>query len=234
MNVKLVSYTPYPDRLVYNAMRACAGKDLEIEVHPMGFPVPQVQAYLINQALDSKHMSVLEHINFTFYIEGISRVCSHQLVRHRHASYSQRSARKQHDVKYVIPDSVKNEEVGLFAYVQEKEANSIYEHMVEHGVPAEDARYYRLGGEETSLLMTVNGSSLYNIAEVRMCTHAQWEIRALVTQMVDLVKKVAPISMSRLGPTCEYQGYCREGSRSCGNQPTLETLVAYYNNDQEV
>jgi len=144
--------------------------------------------------LDSyKYPSVLEHVVFTFLIEGISRVTSHQLVRHRLASYTQESQRYSAvERSFVVPPSVEEKGFGeKFRELMEK-AYALYDEMVSSGVPQEDARYIIPQAVETRLLMTVNLRELLHISCLRLSPHAQWEIRELVSQMVEEAQAVIP------------------------------------------
>ncbi len=137
--------------------------------------------------------SVLEHVVFTFYIEGISRVTSHQLIRHRLASYTQESQRYSAVSRdYVTPESIVM--AGLSDRYRRfvEEAFKLYEELVSAGVPYEDARYVLPQSVTTRLIMTLNLRELLHIACLRLSKDAQWEIRKLVSSMIDEVSKVLP------------------------------------------
>ncbi|MCC6033675.1 MAG: FAD-dependent thymidylate synthase [Desulfurococcaceae archaeon] len=151
-----------------------------------------------------KYPSVLEHVVFTFLVEGISRVTSHQLVRHRIASYTQESQRYSAvERDYVIPDTV------IKAGFEEEfrklmdEAYRLYDKMVNAGVPYEDARYIIPQAVTTRLLMTVNLRELIHIACLRLSPHAQWELRELVKLMIDEAKSLIPELPHLLQEMCE-------------------------------
>jgi thymidylate synthase (FAD) len=133
----------------------------------------------------------LEHIVFSFDISGISRACSHQLVRHRMASYSQRSQRyvNESEFEYVIPDSLNESADALVSYWScMSDITSIYNHLIDLGIPKEDARFVLPNACETSLVMTINARSLRNFFKLRMDKHAQWEIRELAMEMYNQIK----------------------------------------------
>ena len=181
-------------------------------------------ARLIGKVLKLGHLSVLEHASFTFAIEGISRACSHQLVRHRMASFSQQSQRyvKMRDFQFVVPPSIKDDtEVAATLNQAMEHLQAGYDALLSAGVSAEDARYILPNATETKLIMTANARSLLNFFELRLCTRAQWEIRRLAGMMLDEVKAIAPNIFANAGPTCETSGYCREGEMSCGRAATL-------------
>ncbi len=140
-----------------------------------------------------KFPSVLEHVTFTFLIRGISRVTSHQLVRHRIASYTQESQRYSVvNKEYVIPESIKVKGYESRYCTLIEKAFELYEEMIESGIPPEDARYVLPQAVTTTILMTVNLRELLHIACLRLSNKAQWEIRELVNAMISEVNKVIP------------------------------------------
>lgn len=223
MRVELVSHTMDPERTVAAATRLCYSAS---DIDQIREAIDDAEAArLIQKVLELGHFSVLEHASFTFAIEGISRACSHQLVRHRMASFSQQSQRyvKMHDFEPAMPASVRRNEDAARRFGQVMESlRAEYDALVEAGIPAEDARYLLPNAAETKLLMTANARSLLNFFEIRLCTRAQWEIRRLADLMLEKVKVVAPNIFSEAGPTCETKGYCREGQKSCGRAATRQ------------
>lgn len=173
------------------------------------------------------HGSPFEHVTFTFGIEGVSRALTHQLVRHRIASYSQKSQRyvTENQFGYVIPDTIKNNNDMLEAYDKlMAQIQEFYDIAVENGVPKEDARYVLPNATETSIIVTMNARSLFNFFAHRCCTRAQWEIRLMAHKMLQLVKEVAPETFKKSGANCIKLGYCPEGKMSCGAFHTLEEI----------
>ena len=179
----------------------------------------EAAARLIGKVLKLGHLSVLEHASFTFAIEGISRACSHQLVRHRIASFSQQSQRyvKMSECEFMLPPSIrqKPEAVEKFNSLM-SDLQAEYNALLEDGIPAEDARYVLPNAAETKVIMTANARSLINFFELRLCTRAQWEIRQLAGLMLEKVKAVAPSIFANVGPACDIKDYCPEGEMSCG------------------
>jgi thymidylate synthase (FAD) len=173
---------------------------------------------LINKLISMGHLSPMEHVSFTFAIEGVSRALSHQLVRHRIASYSQKSQRyvDENNFAYIMPPSI----------AAEPEAAKIFKQMMadlqeayrrlSQMVPREDARYILPNAAETKLVCTMNVRSLYNFFRMRCCRRAQWEIRELAQRMREEVRAVAPALFALAGPSCESEGICWEGDFSCG------------------
>jgi thymidylate synthase (FAD) len=210
LKVKLISYTPEPEKVCALAMRLChyQGSIEELEEKL----TPEEIVRLLNKAKKLQHMSIFEHASFTFYIEGVSRVTTHQLVRHRIASYSQQSQRyvKIKD-EYVIPETIKKEEQRLNVYRDLIErAFDAYEELVKLGVPKEDARYLLPQAIESKIIVTMNARELMHFFTLRTCNSAQWEIRELAWKMLELVRNVAPTIFSDAGPPC-FRGPCPEG-----------------------
>lgn len=173
MNVTLVQATPNPIETIATIASICYDSD------------PKNPMALVKHLYKNSHHSVLEHIYFTFKIEGISRACSHQLVRHRHCSFTQRSQRycSEDGFEYVTPPSIKDSEFsGDMNEI--RECYSLYQ---EEGVPNEDARYILPNACATSLYLSCNLRELIHIANERLCDRAQWEIRELVQEMCKLV-----------------------------------------------
>jgi len=161
---------------------------------------------------------LLRHMSFTFAVESISRVCSHQLVRHRVASFSQQSQRyipiRRLRERVVVPPTVDGEaEDGYFSTVEA--ASESYEALVASGVSREDARFVLPNATETSLLLTIDGASLLNFFGLRCCYRAQWEIRELADRMLWAVRRCEPSLFKGAGPYCYQLGHCPEGRFSC-------------------
>ncbi|HOB88857.1 MAG TPA: FAD-dependent thymidylate synthase [Bacillota bacterium] len=216
MRVTLLSYTPDPEMTVAIAARRCYSA---LDSSRLTERLSSEEAKkLINMILEAGHLSPTEHASFTFAIEGVSRSLSHQLVRHRIASYSQQSQRyvSEKGFEYVVPPSIARKPEALDLYEKQiEEIRKTYSKLVEM-VPKEDARYILPNACETKLVMTMNCRSLYNFFERRLCNRAQWEIRKLARAMLDCVNEVAPNLFSWVGSPCEMHGYCPEGNMSCG------------------
>jgi thymidylate synthase (FAD) len=143
---------------------------------------------LLRAVIKSGHTSVLEHISFTFEIEGVSRVCTHQLVRHRIASYAQKSLRRMRVKALVLPKTVKSSDVDI------SHALDLYRELYRAGVPMEDARFFAPMATASSILVTMNARILCEVFfPLRLEKGAQWEIRALANEMLRLVKPLAPV-----------------------------------------
>ncbi len=217
MNVTLLNFTPDPEKIVSIAAKLCYSDSAigELEGRVKGISHEKFLSKILNLG----HLSVLEHASFTLGIEGISRATSHQLVRHRLASYSQQSQRyvkSPQQAEYVIPPSVNGnpEDKKKFEEFVER-CYALYEEMVSSGVPKEDARYVLPNAAATKIIVTMNARELLHFFELRCCERAQWEIREMATQMLKLLKGVAPIIFKEAGPGC-VSGSCPEGDMTCG------------------
>ncbi len=171
----------------------------------------------------------LSHLSFTFALEGMSRACSHQLVRHRVASFSQQSQRyiqvKKLQEHVVTPPTVTEKGGERFAsFIQE--ASDAYAELVDAGVPREDARFVLPNAAETSLIMTMDGGSLMHFFGLRLCSRAQWEIRAMAEKMLTQVRAVEPMLFAEAGPYCVQLDKCPEGRFSCGKMAEMKERYA--------
>ena len=220
----LVRHTPEPERTVAMSARLCyspiGAAQLEEKISD------EQAANLVRKLVSMGHLSTLEHVTFTFAIEGVSRVLTHQLVRHRIASYSQQSQRyvKEHDFETIVPASIasKPEAKAKFDKLM-TEIQAMYDEFIALDIPAEDARYILPNATETKIVCTFNARSLLNFFSLRCCTRAQWEIRALANEMLRQCQAVAPVIFENAGPTCVSEGVCHEGAMSCGR---LQAILA--------
>ena len=224
MQVKLIRYTPEPDKTVAMSAHLCYSPigAAEIEENLTDEKV----ASLVKMLGRMGHTSTFEHVSFTLAIEGVSRVLTHQLVRHRIASYSQQSQRyvKEHDFERIVPPSIARDPAVKARFDELCNAiQGFYNDMTEAGIPAEDARYILPNATETKIVVTMNARSLLHFFELRCCSRAQWEIRELANRMLEEVRQVAPVLFAKAGPTCVTQRVCHEGKMSCGR---LKQLLA--------
>ena len=216
MLVQLLTHTPDPEAVVAAAARLCyspSSIDQLLEKSRVD------RDDLLRKILSLGHTSVLEHANFTFGIEGISRACSHQLVRHRLASYAQQSQRYvSHKERFaaVTPPSIEQRPELLQRYqALLDDIHGVYRELIDAGVPAEDARFVLPNAAQTKLVLSMNARELLHFFNLRCCRRAQWEIRAMAKEMLRLVRPVAPLIFAQAGPGC-LQGACPEGAMSCG------------------
>jgi thymidylate synthase (FAD) len=223
MKVKLIGFTPEPERTVAMSARLCYSP-IGAEELADRLSAEQI-GKLVDKIVDMGHLSTFEHVCFTFAIEGVSRVLTHQLVRHRIASYSQQSQRyvKEHDFEYITPPSVAaNPDAQVKFDVLMDTVRTVYDELLALGVHQEDARYCLANATETKIVVTMNARSLLHFFELRCCSRAQWEIRRLAEAMLAEVRQVAPRLFKKAGPTCVTAGVCGEGDLTCGRLAAME------------
>ncbi len=216
MFVELINYTPEPERSIAVAGRLCYAPIGASELKK-NLTDGEVKR-LVSLFIKSGHWSAVEHAVFTFAIEGVSRVCTHQLVRHRLASYNQQSQRYvkyKEDFEFILPQTIKNSPFLERYHKLCDEAFKLYREMVESDIPTEDARYILPQSGETKIVVTMNARELWHFFNLRCCRRAQWEIRKLACLMLLEVQKVAPLLFEKAGPEC-LRSSCKEGKFSCG------------------
>lgn len=240
LKVELLRYTPDGEKLIASAAKLCYSS-VGISQIEEGLEDDKVKSFL-ELLMDMGHESPIEHVNFTFGVEGVSRTLTHQLVRHRIASYSQQSQRyvKLSQFEYIIPPNIENNEKAKALFIKAMEEDQKYydeissllynDHFNRHiseGLSEksskskaekesiEDARYIFPNACETKVVFTMNTRSLLNFFNLRCCNRAQWEIRELAIAMLIEVKKVYPVLFKNAGPRC-VRGACPEGNMTCG------------------
>jgi thymidylate synthase (FAD) len=224
MQVTLINHTPAPELVIAAAARLSTSQTSATELRERLSP-QQVDS-LLSQLISSGHLSPFEHASFTFAIDGISRVTSHQLVRHRIASYTQQSQRfvSLRKLDYVTPKAIAAKPQLEAKYHELVEAtHRLYCEMLDAEVPAEDARYVLPHAIGTKIVMTMNARELMHACSLRLCPRAQWEIRELFQEIKQEVERVAPRLGAELKPKCYNLGYCNE-RQSCGLFPTLKEM----------
>ncbi len=226
LGVTLLHHTPEPERAVAIAGRLCyapvSAADLQEEMND------EAVAELVRTLVRSGHHSALEHAAFTFAVDGVSRACTHQLVRHRLASYNQQSQRYVnfgHGASFVVPPSISADAEAEQVFLEAMEqARAAYDRLVEIGLGEgrtresvqEDARFVLPNAAETKIVVTMNARELRHFFQVRCCRRAQWEINALAWRMRTMVRAVSPNLFEGAGPNCLY-GECGEGKMTCGD-----------------
>lgn len=217
MFVSLLTYTPEAERVVATAARLCyADVDCQALAERSN---PEDDQRMVEKVLAIGHHGVLEHAVFSFAAEGVSRVLTHQLVRHRLASFAQQSQRYvafDGGFDYETPQSIaENPELAARYAVEMQRIAALYADMRQAGIAAEDARFILPNASHSRLIMTMNARELRHFFHLRCCNRAQWEIRDLATVMLIEASKVAPILFKNAGPGC-LAGACPEGEMSCG------------------
>ena len=217
MQVELLYHTPDPERAIATAARLCYAPVGASEL--METMSEERVRSVLSTIMQSGHFSTLEHASYTFAVDGISRACSHQLVRHRLASFNQQSQRyvKMDDgFDAVVPPTVSENENALRIFEEAMASCAeAYNQLLELGIPAEDARFVLPNATETKIVITMNVRELLHFFDVRCCNRAQWEIQQLALAMLDLVRPTAPFIFMDAGASCVRKG-CSEGKMSCG------------------
>ena len=245
MKVKLINSTVDPELLIATAAKLCySSSDVESLMEKQ---TPEGVQKFLKMLTEIGHASPIEHVSFTFAIEGVSRSLTHQLVRHRIASYSQPSQRyvKEAQFEYIIPPAIEAIPLAKEKFIRlmeedQKTYNEIVQMLkdkyISEGMgekPAEkkaieDARYVFPNACETKIIVTMNARSLMNFFEHRCCFRAQWEIREMAKQMLSLCKKASPTLFKNAGASCRTHGYCPEGDMQCdelkGKIPTIKDI----------
>ena len=218
MHVELLYHTPDPERAIATAARLCYAPVGAAELMET-MPDERVKSVL-STIMASGHFSTLEHASYTFAIDGVSRALTHQLVRHRLASFNQQSQRYvkfKDGVDVVVPDTVSATPETRAVFDEAIEACvSAYRKLLDAGVPAEDARYLLPNAAESKIVVTMNVRELLHFFNLRCCNRAQWEIREMAHRMLKLVRPTAPFVFAAAGAPC-VSGTCPEGKMSCGN-----------------
>lgn len=251
LNVKLIAHTPDPEAVVAAAARLCysaVGVEALLEAQ-----TPEKNTKFVKMLASMGHESPIEHVSFTFAIEGVSRSLLAQITRHRIASFSVQSQRyvRLDDFRFVIPPEIEadpaskalfleamkqqgEEYLALAAALQEKHTRSLMAQGLDEQTAAkkaekmanEDARFVLPNACETKLVVTMNARSLKNFFRLRCCSRAQWEIRALAEEMFRLVYPIAPALFSAAGPSCVAEGRCTEGKMTCGRMAEVQAKYA--------
>lgn len=233
MKVKLIAYTPDPERVIALAARMCYSKAVDIDTLESELDSAQIKR-LIYQLKDSGHTSTWEHVSFTFAIEGVSRVLLSEITRHRIASFSVRSQRycAEGECEFIEPNTIskkRDEAPDDIFWASVCNAKDDYKDLLEEGIPKEDARYVLPNATATRMIVTMNTRALTHFFNLRCCRRSLPEIRELANAMLDLVKKIAPTLFEKAGASCVSLGYCPEGRMCCGKAPTLQDLKTAYN-----
>jgi thymidylate synthase (FAD) len=235
LRLSLLQHTPDPDRAVAVAGRLCyapvSASELTQEMKD------EDVAKLVRILVRSGHHSALEHASFSFAVDGVSRACTHQLVRHRVASYNQQSQRYvRFDAAdgFVVPPSIAGDPQAMQVFLEAMEnARVAYDRLVEIGLAEgrgkesvqEDARFVLPNAAETKIVVTMNARELRHFFHVRCCRRAQWEINQLAWEMRSMVREISPHLFQGTGPSCLY-GECGEGKMTCGRPDRPEDVDA--------
>lgn len=243
--VTLLAHTPDPERTVAFAAKLCYSSS-GIEDLRDGLTDEKIASF-VKMLADMGHESPIEHVSFTFGIEGVSRAFTHQLVRHRLASYSQKSQRyvTEGQFEYVIPPEIAKDTAALKLFKETMEADQkAYDKIADllkekhkkeflkaghdektacrmaEKKAIEDARFVLPNACETKIVVTMNARALMNFFHHRCCSRAQWEIKEVADMMLKEVCAVAPNLFKKAGPSC-VAGACPEGKMTCGRSKEM-------------
>ena len=250
MKVNLLCHTPNPEKTIAAAARLCYSNSGADELFD-GMTEEKASDY-VAMLERLGHESPLEHVTFTFTIEGVSRAFLAQITRHRIASYSvqsQRYVNKEGHFDFILPPAIEENEEALaeynrimdlcaesYAKLTEILRKKAAEELVACGKneeeawklaekkAIEDARFVLPNACDTKMIVTMNVRSLHNFFRLRCCSRAQWEIRAVADEMLRLCREAAPSLFAHAGPACVSKGKCSEGRMTCG-KPRTELIV---------
>ena len=224
--VKLIAKPDNMLKTIYTACRTCYSAEYPADIYENAVDNDKMLK-LIERVISSGHYSTVEHIQVTFAISNVSRACTHQLVRHRHMSFSQKSQRyvkEKGQFDNIIPPTIeKNPELKSKFENFMNEISKQYQEFVEAGIPAEDARFVLPNAAASSIVASLNLREMIHLANLRLCTRAQYEIRTMVKLMCDELTAQEPWLKPYLVPKCERLGFCDE-DKSCGRMKTKAQL----------
>ena len=243
MKVKLIQVTQSPIDVMWVAARTCYSAKSPIDMFDKDCPAIYEPSYeeivnkhwnLVKKVLDSGHQSVAEHVYFTFAIEGISRACSHQLVRHRAGIVFSQQSQRYVEIKEDVFNLLRWEEakpildkyfidVNTSNWQEYLDCLKHYLHHIQMGMKPEDARNVLPNATKTNITMSLNYRELIHISNLRLCSRSQKEIRDLFKAIKKEVEAREPKLAEYLIPTCEKQGFCTE-HQCCGRKPRLEDI----------
>ncbi len=240
MKVKIIAHTEFPEETIAKSAKLCYSR---VGVDEISEKLDEDSTNkFLNMLMGFSHMSPLEHASFTFAVEGVSRTLTHQLVRHRIASYSQQSQRyvRLNHFEYIVPPQIeknpKAKEIFIRTMEEDQKAyDDLVEILIEENSKEyiemgldkdkarkkvekqsiEDARYIFPNACETKIVFTMNVRTLLHFLSLRCCNRAQWEIRQMATEMLRQLKEISSILFKNAGPGCVY-GPCPEGKMTCG------------------
>lgn len=227
LKVELLQHNAEPEKIAALAAKLCySGADLAALQEKV---TNEEQTDFIKKLISMGHFSVFEHVSFTFGVEGVSRALTHQLVRHRLASYSQKSQRyvkAGENFPFIMPYTVEeNPETAAIFNETINQISVAYKKLIDLGIPAEDARYLLPNACETKIIVSMNARELLHFFALRSCNRAQWEIRELSDKMLALCYSVAPAIFENAGPGCVKKG-CTEGKFNCGKAVQVRKRIA--------
>ena len=248
MRVSLLTHTPEPEKLIAAAAKLCyASADIDTLLDGL---TEEKTVTFLDMLTNIGHESPIEHISFTFGVEGVSRALLAQITRHRIASFSVQSQRyvEEKDFQFVTPPEIENdaEAIKIFNEQMDSSINAYnkladilkdkhYNTFIADGFDEktakskaqkkaiEDARFVLPNACDTKMIITMNARSLSHFFELRCCKRAQWEIKSVADEMLKLCYEVAPTLFKNAGPSC-VRGNCSEGKMSCGKPDEIRAF----------
>jgi len=237
LHVEILEVTSNALSVIYAACRQCYSSSFAGDIFSGDNSGKEKQEKFVEKVVNSGHESPLEHVKFTFAVEGVSRTLTHQLVRHRLASYSQMSQRyvKADDFNYIVPPSIEEDKELKEEFLRavgsaQKSYNKLLSRFKDKGKKGEtanqDARFILPQAAETKIVVTMNARELLHFFSQRCCARAQWEIRGLANEMLKICRESLPAVFDKAGAKCEKLGYCPEGKKfTCGRYPLREDVI---------
>jgi len=227
IEVKLINYTKQPEMTVASAARTCF-RNKSYESICEELKEEDIER-IVRTVIIKNHMSVLEHVIFTFSISGVSRVLTHQLVRHRIASYSQLSQQRTDSsgLEFTTPPEIeRNSELASEYKKTLRSCQELYKRLVRSGISRGSARYVLPSSFNTKIMTTMNARSLFNLFAQRECQVEEWEFRQVARLMHDELMKVTPMIFKYAGPPCQTHGMCPEEKKGfeCGGYLGVELI----------
>ncbi len=256
MKVTLLTHTPEPEKTIAAAAKLCyASSDIDTLLDGL---TEEKTVNFLNMLSNLGHLSPIEHISFTFGIEGVSRALLAQITRHRIASFSVQSQRyvEEKDYQFVTPPEIAQVPEALEEFNKQMDSaissynkladilkDKHYKTFIKEGLDEkeavkkaqkkaiEDARFVLPNACDTKMILTMNARSLLNFFSLRCCSRAQWEIKALADEMLRLCYNVAPTIFKNAGPGC-VRGKCAEGSMTCGRIKEVQYFYKELKNEK--
>ena len=185
--ITLLAVTPYAEKLIEEAGRTCYLSLDKI--------TDDSERNFIRRCIRNGHHSILEHATASFRIKGASRAFTHQLVRHRLASFSQQSQRyvNEEEFNYIIPPEIAGNPEAVDIYRNFiNHARETYQKLRETGIKKEDARFVLPNALESQIVFSANFRELRFIFALRLQKSAQWEIRRVFVDILKIMQKEAP------------------------------------------
>ena len=237
LHVEVLDFSENALSVIYAACRQCYSSGFAGEIFEKALENLDGREAFIRKVVASGHESPLEHVKFTFAVEGVSRALTHQLVRHRIASYSQQSQRyvSETNFDYIIPPSIERDPDMKREYISVVERvqggyNALKKCLEEKGRSGEsvneDVRFLLPQAAETKIVVTMNCRELLHLFQERCCSRAQWEIRHLAEEMLKICKEKLPAVFNDAGAKCIKLGYCPEGAQfTCKKYPVKDEVI---------